>query len=101
MSRVLTVRRVTVPSARVAEYTAVIAQLARRHAARGQQLWIFQRRGDPESWLEFSEGPDDSGHRATGPADAEEAGLERSLRQLAQYLESDDERWDECRPVMS
>lgn len=99
MPRVLTIRRVTVPSARVAEYRALVAALARTLAARHQHLWAFRLRGDEDSWLEFVEGAGPMHLRAIGPADAEEADLEARLRKLAPDDDVTPEIWDEVRFV--
>lgn len=101
MARALTMRHLTVPSAREAEYLATIAALAKRHAERGQHLWVFRARDDAGAWLEFSEGPDDATHRAAGPVDADEARLEAALAGIAHYHDDEGRRWDEVRPAAS
>lgn len=97
MSRVLTIRRVTVPSARVEEYRKLVAALAQRLAARHQHLWVFRLRGDQETWLEFVEAAEQLHPRAIGPADAVEADLEAQLRALAPDDDVTPEIWDEVR----
>lgn len=99
MARVLTVRRARVPSAHAEEYQRTMATLAARLEGRGQHLWLFRCRSDDDSWLEFSEGPDDATHRSAGPADAGEGALEAALLRLAKYQETDREIWDEVRPL--
>ena len=98
MPRVLTVSRVRVPLARESEYLALVHALAARLAVRGQRLWVFQAREQPDSWLEFSEGADATTHRAAGPADAEEARLESELAGVVALREGERQLWDEVRP---
>lgn len=95
MARVLTAVRVAVRPEHEAEWLATIHALATRLGMRGQHLWVFRRRGDPSSFLEFSEGRDDGTHRRHGPADPTEAALEAALRGLAQYPTDHDDVWDE------
>ncbi|MEP6591561.1 MAG: hypothetical protein ABJC19_10300 [Gemmatimonadota bacterium] len=98
MTRVLTVSRVGVPLARKSEYLALVHALAARLAARGQRLWVFQSREQPDRWLEFSESADAATHRAAGPADAEEARLESALAVVVASREGEQQFWDEVRP---
>lgn len=97
MTRVLTAVRVTVRPAKEAEWLATIRALATRLGLRGQHLWVFRSRTDPSCYLEFTEGKDEATHRRHGPADPEEAALEATLRQLADYpLDADDDAvWEE------
>lgn len=95
MSRVLTTRRVTVPSPRMSEYRDLVAELARKLAARQQHFWVFRLRGDANTWLEFVEAAEQVHHRATGPADAVVAELEAKLRELAPNDDVTPEIWDE------
>ncbi|MES2306192.1 MAG: hypothetical protein V4558_11825 [Gemmatimonadota bacterium] len=97
MSRVLTIRRVTVPSARSEEYQTLVAALATRLALRQQHLWLFRLRGEPGTWIEFVEGASDRHHRAVGPADAEDAALEAALVALAPGSTAAPEIWEEMR----
>ena len=95
MARVLTAVRVAVRPENEAEWLATIDALATRLGMRGQHLWVFRRRGDPGTFLEFSEGRDDGSHRRHGPDDPTEAALEATLRRLAQYSTDHDDVWDE------
>ncbi|MEO5800338.1 MAG: hypothetical protein ABIZ70_06080 [Gemmatimonadales bacterium] len=97
MSRVLTIRRVTVPLARSEEYRSLVAALATRLALQQQHLWLFELHGTPGTWLEFVEGAGDRHHRAVGPADAESAALEAALLALAPATDAATEIWDEAR----
>jgi hypothetical protein len=95
VARVLTAVQVTVRPEDEAEWLATIHALATRLGIRGQHLWVFRQREDPTTFLEFSEGKDDAHHRRHGPADAVEAGLEATLRRLAEYPTESPATWDE------
>jgi hypothetical protein len=85
VARVLTAVQVTVRPAQEAEWLATVHALATRLVSRGMHLWVFRSRSEPDRYLEFTEGKDDAAHRRHGPADIEEAALERRLQELAQY----------------
>ena len=95
MARVLTAVQVTVRPAHEAEWLATVHALAARLVSRGMHLWVFRGRDLPETFLEFTEAPDDAGHRRHGPADAEEAVLERRLQELATYPTTPAAVWEE------
>lgn len=95
MTRVLTAVAVTVRPPQEEEWLATVHALATRLGARGLHLWVFRARGEPGSYLEFTEGKDDAAHRRHGPADAEEAALERRLRELATYPTTPAAVWEE------
>lgn len=90
MGRVLTAARATVAPADRRAYLALLAELARRRAGRGQHLWLFEEHDIAGSFLEFREGPADG-----APGDAEELALEARLGTLAAYGAGRDVRWDE------
>lgn len=95
MARVLTAVQVTVRPALEAEWLATVHALATRLVSRGMHLWVFRSRSDPHQYLEFTEGKDDAAHRRHGPADAEEAALERRLQELASYPTTPAVVWEE------
>lgn len=92
MARALTVARVTVPTAREAEYLVTTGRLAALLQARGQHLWVFRRPELPGEFLEFLEAGSAASHSAVAPTPAETA-LLRRLRELGTYAPGADAMW--------
>jgi hypothetical protein len=90
MGRVLTAAQARVAPTDRGPYLALLADLARRRAARGQHLWLFEQRGTAGAFLEFREGPADA-----LPGDADELALEARLVALADYAAGAEVPWDE------
>ena len=86
--------QVEVPPGSLREFTEVLHDLSQRLVQRGQRVWLFRNHDVPDLYLEFTEGADAATHRCVGPADAEEANLERRLRALGRYHPSAQQRWD-------
>lgn len=91
MPRLLTVVRVTVPAGAQDGYLAAAAELAAHRRARGAHFWVFRAGGDPDAFLEFTEGADP----AALAGDAAEAALRARLRAVAPAPSPDATPWRE------
>jgi len=89
----LTTVRVRVAAPHREAYLETLSALAARHEAHGNHLWLFELLGTPGTFLECSEGKSGR-HRADGPRDELEAGLEARLAELGHY-QDDGTRWGE------
>jgi hypothetical protein len=95
MSRRLSVSLATVSRQAEPEYLATLGDLASRHQARGQSLWLFRHPTLPDTFLEFSESASPERHRSQSPGDEVEAALEVRLRTLAAYAPDAWVLWEE------
>lgn len=95
MGRVLSVARARVADEDRATYLGALGELAAHLDGRGQHFWVFERRGAPGEFLEFTEGQDHKGRGdAVGP-DPVGTMLTQQLEGLARYDADRDARWDE------
>jgi hypothetical protein len=85
MARTLTVSRAEVSPGVESEYLRAVSELARVSEAAGRRLWLFRSAGRPGRYLECSESRSADEHRTTARLHAEEARLERRVRELATY----------------
>ena len=97
MARTLTVSRARVDPALEREYLETIGALARAGGEHGRRLWLFRSAERPGWFLECSEAGSVEEHRCGTMLGAEEASLERRVRELATYDEAAWERWEEVR----
>ncbi|MGE0354420.1 MAG: hypothetical protein AB7I33_03700 [Gemmatimonadales bacterium] len=95
MPRALSVARVTVSPERQGEYLAALRELAALAAARGQHIWVFKSKREPDEFLEFSESPSPMSHRHHASRLPEELRLEQRLRRVAAYAPDSAELWEE------
>jgi hypothetical protein len=95
VGRVLSVARARVADEDRATYLGALGDLAAHLGGRGRHFWVFERRGSPGEFLEFTEGQDDRGDGdAVGP-DPVGMALTQQLEELARYDAGRDARWDE------
>jgi hypothetical protein len=97
VTHTLTVSRARVEPAVEREYVAAVGALARVAGAQGRRLWLFRSAARPGWFLECSESRSAEEHRAVANLGAEEARLERRVRELAAYADGAWERWEEVR----
>jgi len=95
MPRTLSVSRAKVNAADEAGYLAVLGDLARRLASRGESLWLFRHPEQRDTYLEFSESGTAERHRSRAARTPEEAALEVRLRALASYAGDAGVLWEE------
>jgi hypothetical protein len=95
MARALTVARVRVRAGRESEYLAAVRELAALLETRGQHLWVFRRRGEPDLFLECSESRSAESHRAVAPRPEDERRLEERIRAVAAYEPGGEDLWEE------
>jgi hypothetical protein len=95
VGRVLSVARARVADEDRATYLGALGDLAAHLGGRGQHFWVFERRGSPGEFLEFTEGQDDRGHGDTVGPDPVGTALTQQLEELARYDAGRDARWDE------
>jgi hypothetical protein len=93
--RTLTVSRVRVRPGSEPEYLAAVGELARLAEQRGWHLWLFRRRGEPGTFLEFSESRSLETHRSVAERPADEVALEGRIRAVAEYAPGAWEPWEE------
>jgi CO dehydrogenase/acetyl-CoA synthase beta subunit len=95
MARLLTISRVSVAPEHEAEYVRTVHLLAELAQGRSQRLWLFRSTNAPSSYVEFSEGKSELGHRARASRTDLEEKLERRLREIAEYAPGAWDMWEE------
>jgi hypothetical protein len=95
MARALSVSRVRVRGGADAEYLSAVRELAGLAEQRGWHLWVFQRRGEPGVYLEFSESRSAEAHRGVAPRPEDERRLEERIRAVADYDPGAWDLWEE------
>jgi hypothetical protein len=95
MPRTLSVARVSVSPDRQGEYFAALRELAAIASMRGQHIWVFKSRHDPNSFLEFNESPTAMSHRNVASRTPEELRLEQRLDKVAGYTRDAADLWEE------
>ena len=97
MPRTLTVSRVRVRAGQEGEYLAAVRELSSIHAGRGRRLWLFRRAGRSNDFLECSESPDETTHRAVAVPPEDERRIEARIRAVAEYDYGAWDLWEEVR----
>jgi hypothetical protein len=95
MARALTVARARVRAGRESEYLAAVRELAALLETRGQHLWVFRRRDEPDLFLECSESRSAESHRTVAPRPEDERRLEERIRAVATYEPGGEDLWEE------
>jgi len=89
VERILTARRVHVDAAHREAWLQVQAELAGLAREAGRHKWLFRHPFDPQSFLEFDEGP----AGALSPSSPRERALAERAAELADYSQADTSEW--------
>lgn len=93
MPRLLSIVTSRVAASDRSEYLDTVAALKQLHSGRGLNLWLFEREGQPGSFIEFSESATGTAHRGGALLESAEIELEDRLATLTRESDGHDQRW--------